>query len=119
MTDWLGRFFGANVYLEHQLCLLGDQVLLWAYTVSDLTIWLSYMTIGVTLVFYRLKPDIHRSLSFSLFAAFIILCGLTHLTETLTLFSGVYRLDVMVRIATAAVSAVTAGFMLFGSRGAA
>ncbi len=45
---------------------------------------------------------------FRSFGAFIFLCGLSHLTMVLTLFSGVYRLDIIVRAAMAAVSVVTA-----------
>jgi hypothetical protein len=43
-----------------------------------------------------------------LFGAFIFLCGLSHLTSVVTLFYGVYRLDILVRAAMAAVSVVTA-----------
>jgi hypothetical protein len=43
-----------------------------------------------------------------LFGAFIFLCGLNHFTETLTMFFGVYRLDVVIVAAMAAVSVVTA-----------
>ncbi|WP_275620221.1 hypothetical protein [Rhizobium mulingense] len=35
-------------------------------------------------------------------------CGLSHLTSVVTLFTGVYRLDILVRAAMAAVSVVTA-----------
>ena len=44
----------------------------------------------------------------AIFGMFIFLCGLTHLTDVLVLFSGVYRLDVLVRAATAGVSVMAA-----------
>jgi len=45
---------------------------------------------------------------FSLFAAFILLCGTGHLIELLTIWSPVYRLEAIVKLATAAVSVATA-----------
>ena len=77
---------------------------------SDLGIWASYLAIGTALLLnpcainvITIRPA-HRLL----FGAFVLLCGMTHLTMVVTLFAGVYRLDVLVRFATGAVSVVTA-----------
>jgi len=47
----------------------------------------------------------------TIFGMFIFLCGLTHLTDVFVLFSGVYRLDILVRAATAGVSVLAALFV--------
>ena len=99
---------GAGRYYPHAICLTYDPLMLWAYSVLDLSIWMAYTTIGIGLIFYRIRGLRATRLSFDLFAGFIITCGMTHLTDVATLFSGLYRLDVMMRIATAVVSVTTA-----------
>jgi hypothetical protein len=89
--------------------------MIWSYTISNKVIFVSYMAIGGVLLAqhrrgFRLPP-----VSLILFAAFIILCGLTYVTEAVTLFSGVYRLDLLTRIATAVVSATTVINLLAGA----
>lgn len=108
MLDFIVKLLGGDTYFAHSICLTNDPVLIWTYALSDLTIWLSYMLISGTLLLYLLLNRTNVRLSFYLFAAFIMLCGLTHLTDTIVLFSGIYRLDIMVRIATAIVSGATA-----------
>lgn len=109
MLAFLVNLLGGDTFYAHSICLTNDPMMIWAYVASDLTIWLSYMTISITLLLY-LSKKLHNvvRLSYNLFAAFIMLCGMTHLTDTMVLFSGLYRLDLMVRIATAVVSAGTA-----------
>ncbi|GGC71026.1 hypothetical protein [Chelatococcus reniformis] len=100
---------GADRYQQHALCLTGDPVILTLYVASDLTTWLAYFAIGLTLLFRTVNfIDLGSSALIRLFGAFIFLCGLSHLTMVLTLFWGIYWLDVAVRAAMASVSAVTA-----------
>lgn len=112
MLDFFIKLFGGDTYYAHAICLTNDPVMVWSYVVSDITIWLSYMTISGTLLLYLMLNRKNVHLSFYLFASFIMLCGMTHLTNAMVLFSGLYRLDLMVRIATAVVSAGTAIQML-------
>jgi len=114
MTIWqtLADFFGADRYEQHALCLTNDPVMVWPYIVSGLAIGISYMTISTILLLARRRGLQPQPVAFVLFAAFILLCGLTHLTGVLTLFYGVYRLDVLVHVATASVSAFTAYYTL-------
>lgn len=108
-------FFGAERYSQHAICLTNDGLLIGIYTLADMLIFVSYFTISTTLILCRkwgLRPP---PMAFQLFAAFIFCCGLTHLTKTLTLFTGVYRLDVLVVVMTATVSAVAAVYTVMGS----
>lgn len=107
-------FFGASRYAAHSLCLSSDPTIIDLYVFSDLTIMLSYFTIGGILVANR--TNVVRFLRFIffdpsmlvLFGLFIILCGASHGTMTLTLYFGVYYLDLFDRLATAGISAATA-----------
>lgn len=107
MTDVL-NFFGAERYQQHSLCLTNDPVMMFLYVISDLSTFASYFTIGVVLLFAPLPSQNMRPATRPLFGAFIFLCGLSHLTMVLTLFVGIYRLDIVIRAAMAAVSVMTA-----------
>ena len=109
MSTELLNFLGAERYSQHALCLTNDPVMIFLYVLSDLTTFSAYFVIGLILLITtgvpvaRVRPSMRL-----LYGAFIFLCGLSHLTMVLTLFSGVYRLDIIVRAAMGAVSAVTA-----------
>ena len=103
---------GAGRYYPHAICLIYDPLMLWAYSVLDLSIGAAYMTIGIGLILYRIRGIRVTRLSFDLFAGFIITCAMTHLTDVVTLFSGLYRLDLMMRIATAIISVATAAHVV-------
>ena len=109
MSTELLNFLGAERYSQHALCLTNDPVMIFLYVLSDLTTFSAYFVIGLILLVTtgvpvaRVRPSMRL-----LYGAFIFLCGLSHLTMVLTLFSGVYRLDIIVRAAMGAVSAVTA-----------
>jgi hypothetical protein len=77
------------------------------YVGGNFAIWLSYMVIGLCI----LK---NRAIMFSLnwgalflYGMFIFLCGLTHLSSIITLFTAVYRLDVALLALTGAISLIT------------
>lgn len=107
-TDIL-NFLGAERYSQHAICLTNDPLMIFLYVMSDLTTFFSYFAIGLSLLLAtRVPPERVRPSMRLLFGAFIFLCGLSHLTSVVTLFSGVYRLDILVRAAMAAVSIVTA-----------
>lgn len=110
----IADLFGASRYAAHSLCLSSDPSVISLYVVADLTIMFSYLVIGGILVANR--SSVVRFLRFIFFdppslfffGAFILLCGLSHGTMVLTLYYGVYYLDLFVRCATAGVSAATA-----------
>lgn len=82
-------------------------VLLWAG--SDLLIFAAYMAIPLAIVLVlRRRADLaHRGLV-SLFAAFILLCGLTHALGIIALWYPIETLSGLVKLATGIVSVVTA-----------
>lgn len=96
-------------YMPHGMCLLWQPwlVILWAG--SDLLIFLAYFAIPLALlrVVRRRKDLQHRGLVL-LFAAFIMLCGLTHALSIVTLWIPIYPLHGFVKLATGLVSVTTA-----------
>ena len=93
----------------HGYCLLWDPGLIWTYAISDIGIGVAYFTIPLALaVFVRRRSDVVFRPIFWLFAAFILLCGLSHWLDVLTLWVPAYGLEAVIKAMTASVSLVTA-----------
>lgn len=106
---------GAARYTDHAVCLKNDPVIISMYMIGNLTTAMSCVVIGVTLYFARIvrRPTQQvLALKRALCIVFISLCGLSHFTEGMTMFSGVYRLDVIVTGVIAAASAAAAAFTI-------
>jgi hypothetical protein len=107
------NFFGAERYSQHAICLTNDPLMIFLYVLADLSTFAAYFAIGISLIFIKQVPRTRIRPSMRLlFGAFIFLCGLSHLTSVVTLFTGVYRLDILIRAAMAAVSVITAGMVI-------
>jgi signal transduction histidine kinase/CheY-like chemotaxis protein len=106
----LDRWFSSSSGLTpHGFCLLWDPGLLWTYAISDIGTGVAYFTIPLALmVFVRRRQDLVFRPIFWLFAAFILLCGLTHWLDVLTLWVPAYGLEGVVKAMTATVSLITA-----------
>lgn len=99
-------------YMAHGFCLLWNPWLIAAHALSDLLIFASYFAIPIAIwIFIRKRPDVELKSLAILFAAFIFLCGLTHLIQFITLWWPIYETQGYVKIATAAVSIATAVIM--------
>lgn len=96
---------------------INDPVLLAILIAANLTIFLSYTIIPITLlwVFNRTKKAVFPTLGF-LFVAFILSCGLTHLCSVLVIFRPAYHLEAFLCIVTGVVS-FAAGVLLVKERG--
>jgi PAS domain S-box-containing protein len=93
----------------HGFCLLWEPGLIWTYATADGLIAVSYFTIPVALAtLARRRSDLVFRPVFWLFAAFILLCGTTHLLDVVTLWLPAYDLQAGVKALTAAVSVVAA-----------
>ena len=106
LSSWL---FGPIGLTPHGFCLLWEPGLIWIYAVSDIVIGLAYFSIPLALaiIAHRRRDLIFRPLFF-LFAAFIFLCGTTHLLDVLTLWVPAYGVEGLVKAVTATVSIGTA-----------
>ncbi|HET9030161.1 MAG TPA: ATP-binding SpoIIE family protein phosphatase [Candidatus Aquilonibacter sp.] len=99
----------ASGFMPHGYCLLWKPDLVTLHVASDLGIGLSYFSIPLMLrYFVRKRTDVPFSWIFVMFAAFIGLCGLTHIMNVVTLWDPLYWIDGWLKAATAAVSIATA-----------
>jgi hypothetical protein len=106
LLGWLG----ADVYYPRYLSLLGDWVMVWIQLTTDCGV-----VIGCGLIAYAYW--IHRNHSVQLNPEAVRLIGasfgllaLTHLVNMVTMQSGIYLLDIMVRSSAAAACCVTAAY---------
>jgi len=105
-SDWLLDPSGLT---PHGFCLLWQPWLIWTYATADILIGISYLTIPIALgIVARKRRDLVFRPLFFLFAAFILLCGISHLLCVLTLWVPAYELEAAVKAGTAIVSIVTA-----------
>jgi signal transduction histidine kinase len=99
----------SDLFIPHGHCYLWKTELVGLHLISDLTITIAYFSISLTLFYFvEKREDLPFNGIFSLFAAFIIFCGATHLLEVWTLWHPVYWLSGTVKAGTGVVSAYTA-----------
>jgi len=96
-------------YMAHGYCLLWKPWLVVLHAGSDLLIFLAYFAIPAAIwLFLRQRPDLELKPLAILFAAFIFLCGLTHLVQMVTLWWPIYETQGAIKAVTAFVSLATA-----------
>jgi two-component system, chemotaxis family, sensor kinase Cph1 len=105
MWQWLLQ----SGFMPHGFCYQWRPDILWMHVVSDAVVALAYFSIPITLIYFlRHRQDIPFRWLIGLFAAFIILCGLTHVFGIWTVWQPVYGLEGLVKALTALVSIFTA-----------
>lgn len=98
-----------KVYTPRKACMFHEQGVVWLHFVSDLLIGIAYFSIPVALVYFvRNRRDLAFHWVFWLFAAFILACGTTHFVGVWDLWQPLYKIDGLVKAATAALSVATA-----------
>lgn len=99
--------------MPHGHCFLWQPGILWVTVVSDLIIGISYFLISAALiVFVKKRHDLSFRGIFFLFGSFILWCGLTHLFAIHTIWHGAYGIMAIIKLITAAVSAITAVILI-------
>lgn len=85
-----------------------DPWLGWLHIASDLGVWAAYVSIPFVLLYFAAqRKDLPFRRIFILFAAFILLCGTTHLMEAIIFWWPAYRLAGAIKLVTAVVSWLT------------
>ncbi|HET7867032.1 MAG TPA: PAS domain-containing protein, partial [Burkholderiaceae bacterium] len=112
MQDLFSSWLGRNGYLPHGYCFTWSPGLLWSMVAADAVIVLSYYSIPLALLqFARKRRDVSFNGILFLFSAFIFACGTTHLLAIWTIWQPDYGLETLAKIATAAISLVTAALL--------
>ena len=86
----------------------------WLYILSDLSIWIAYFLIPLIILDYlgKKKNGIKFQKVYLLFAAFILLCGITHFLDAMMFWIPMYRLGALVRFLTGVVSLLTVYYLV-------
>ena len=101
--------FDLSGLTPHGFCLSWRPELFWSMATADAIIALSYLSISVAIiVFLHRRKIMHMRWVGGLFAAFIMLCALSHIIDAWTLWFPDYGIQVVEKIATALISAFTA-----------
>ncbi len=101
-------------YLPHGHCYLWQSPLVSLHVISDLLIAIAYFSIPVILLYFVFqRSDVPFQSVFILFGAFIVLCGIGHLLDIVTLWYPLYWLSGIEKAITALVSCYTAAEMVF------
>lgn len=108
LLDGILDVMGSDRYRPRSACLLNDQTIMILYVAGDLALFVSLVSMGVVLFRYRARRVQMSSVTRALLGVFLFLCGVSYLSKMLTLFLPLYRLDVILMAAIAAVAATTA-----------
>lgn len=105
------NLFSAD-FVPRAQCVGGRAEIIWLHTVSDAAIAAAYFSIPLALAYFvKRRRDLAFPRIFWLFAAFILACGLTHVLAVAAFWQPMYRLDGVVKAATAGLSIATAGVL--------
>ena len=109
MSDFFPWLFSSQGFMPHGHCYLWQPGTLWLNVGSDGLIAAAYFAIPVSLVTLvrRRMTAIPFPAIFLMFAAFILLCGLTHIMEIWTVWNPAYRLGGALKLVTGIVSLAT------------
>ncbi len=108
----LHKLFSSD-FLPHGTCYLWNPQIVWLHVISDAVITASYYCIPLVLLYLvKKRRDIPFNWILWMCAAFILGCGTTHLMEVWTIWHPSYLLAGIIKALTAAVSVVTAVFLL-------
>ncbi|NNC54732.1 MAG: hybrid sensor histidine kinase/response regulator, partial [Pseudomonadales bacterium] len=85
MSDFFTNLFSNTNFLPHGHCYMWTPEILWLHVISDLIIAIAYYSIPLALaiILFKRKAFPFKWL-IGLFAAFIILCGTTHIIGIVT-----------------------------------
>ena len=106
------QLFDLSGLSPHGTCLLWRPELFWSMAAADSAIALAYILIGSAIWFFIVKRrDVELRNLGALFAAFILFCAASHVSEVWTLWSPDYGVQILLKLGTAIISLVTAGLM--------
>jgi signal transduction histidine kinase len=108
MLNFFSKLFEMD-FMPHGMCYFWRPDVLWLNVVSDGMIAAAYFAIPILLVeLVRRRKNLTFHWIFWMFAAFILLCGTTHLLNVVTVWEPLYRFDGLVKLLTGLASLGTA-----------
>ena len=114
MQAALDFLFDSGGFSPHGYCLSWQPAVLYTHLLSDLLIGLSYLSVAATLlVFTRRRVDLQFPRLFLSFTIVFALCGVSHLSEGVTLWFPVYGAQGAFKAVTGLLSLATAVLLWF------
>jgi PAS domain S-box-containing protein len=107
MTQFADGLFDTAGFVPRAQCGAWTPALIWLHVVSDLLIWVAYVSIPIVLFTFSRQKGLPFPRVFRLFALFILACGFVHLVEAVIFFEPIYRFSGVLKAVTAAVSLMT------------
>ena len=106
MSSW---FSNASGFMPHGMCYLWQPGVLWLNVASDGLIATAYYAIPLALLYLvrERRAELPYRAILVMFAAFILLCGTTHLMEIWTVWHPDYRVAGSLKALTGVVSVAT------------
>lgn len=96
-------------FMRRADCVFQRPEIIWLHVISDAVIALAYYSIPIALiVLVRKRKDLAFNWIFIMFAGFILACGTTHVLGIFAFWYPMYRLDGVMKGATAGISIITA-----------
>ena len=113
VTEFFKRLFATDEWPPRWHCGNWTSFHGWLYILSDITIWIAYFLIPLIILNYlgKKKNGVKFQKVYLLFAAFILLCGLTHFLDAMMFWIPMYRLNALVRFLTGLVSMLTVYYL--------
>jgi signal transduction histidine kinase len=109
MLHYLQQLWETNTLSPHGICLLWRPELIWTHVAADAIIGISYYSIPIALAYFvSRRNDLIYGWVFWAFALFILACGTTHFFSIYTLWVPDYGTEALIKLATAALSIITA-----------
>jgi len=107
MLEYVARLFDPTGFVPRAQCGNWTPRLIWLHIVSDLLIWIAYVSIPVVLLVFARRKELPFPRVFRLFAMFILACGFVHFVEAIIFFEPIYRFSGVLKAFTAAISLIT------------
>lgn len=109
LEEFFSRLFSTSEWPARWRCGYWSDFHGWLYIASELMIWTAYFLIPLIILNYinRKKAALKFNKAYVYFAAFILLCGSTHFLDAMMFWVPMYRLNALLRLATAIVSLAT------------
>jgi two-component system, chemotaxis family, sensor kinase Cph1 len=114
IKDFFNGLFSYNEWPARWQCGYWSDFHGWLYIISDGIIWIAYFAIPVIILNYfnKKRDRLNYRPGYFLFAAFILLCGLTHYMDIVMFWFPLYRLNALIRFATGIVSIATVFYLI-------
>ncbi|MCB2426795.1 GGDEF domain-containing protein [Methylophaga pinxianii] len=106
--DLVNKLFNGS-FMPHGHCLQWLPDLLFLHVTGDVLTVFAYFVIPLALIYLvKKRTDLAFNWIFIMFAAFIFLCGVTHLISLVNIWQGYYYIEGIAKFATGLVSILTA-----------